>query len=110
MTDGKYAKATFAETTPDSYTNPTWNGDHPSVIGALGMLPGPQIDAKTMHTTLRLDYEELELAQHMGLRLSLMLAMTAARLGDPERAVSALLLDTKKNKYGLNGRVYQSRS
>jgi hypothetical protein len=36
-----------------------------------------------------------------------MIAMTAARLGEPERAVDALLLDTPKNHYGLNGQVYQ---
>jgi hypothetical protein len=36
-----------------------------------------------------------------------MLAMCAARLGEPERAVDALLLDTPKNHYALNGQVYQ---
>jgi hypothetical protein len=33
--------------------------------------------------------------------------MTAARLGDPERAIEALLLDTPKNHYALNGHVFQ---
>ena len=36
-----------------------------------------------------------------------MLAMTAAHLGDSERAVDALFLDTPKNHYALNGHVYQ---
>jgi hypothetical protein len=36
-----------------------------------------------------------------------MLAMCAARLGQPERAVDALLLDTPKNHWALNGQVYQ---
>ena len=36
-----------------------------------------------------------------------MLAMTAARLGEPGRAIDALLLDTPKNHYALNGQVYQ---
>ena len=36
-----------------------------------------------------------------------MLAMTAARLGEPERAVDALLLDTPKNAYRLNGHNHQ---
>ncbi len=36
-----------------------------------------------------------------------LLAMTAARVGEPERAIDALLLDTPKNHYGLNGHVYQ---
>ena len=36
-----------------------------------------------------------------------MFAMTAARLGEPERAIDALLLDTPKNHFGLNGHVCQ---
>ena len=31
----------FAETAPDSYTDPRWARDHPAVTGALGLLPGP---------------------------------------------------------------------
>jgi hypothetical protein len=33
--------------------------------------------------------------------------MTAARLGEPERAIDALLLDTPKNHYGINGHNHQ---
>ena len=47
--DGKYL---FAETAPDSYTNPRWNKDHPAVVGALSFVPGPGIDAETMRNTL----------------------------------------------------------
>jgi hypothetical protein len=36
-----------------------------------------------------------------------MLAMTAARLGQPARAVDALLLDTPKNHYRVNGHNHQ---
>jgi hypothetical protein len=36
-----------------------------------------------------------------------MLAMCAARLGEPERAIDALLLDTPKNRMGINGHNYQ---
>jgi len=35
------------------------------------------------------------------------MAMSAARLGDPGRAVDALLLDTPKNHYRLNGDNHQ---
>jgi hypothetical protein len=35
------------------------------------------------------------------------LAMSAARLGKPERAVDALLLDTPKNVYRTNGHNHQ---
>ena len=36
-----------------------------------------------------------------------MLAMTAARLDEPEQAIDAQLLDRPKNHYALNGHVYQ---
>jgi hypothetical protein len=36
-----------------------------------------------------------------------MTAMTAARLGETEMAIDALLLDTPKNKYLANGHNYQ---
>jgi hypothetical protein len=36
-----------------------------------------------------------------------MLAMTAARLGRPELAVDALLLDTPKNRFRANGHNHQ---
>ena len=37
-----------------------------------------------------------------------MMAMTAARLGDPARAVDALLMDLPKNQYLPNGHNVQS--
>jgi protein-glucosylgalactosylhydroxylysine glucosidase len=101
--DGKYL---FAESTPDCYTNPKWNADHPSVTGALGILPGPGIDADTMRNTLEWIWKNWNWPDTWGWDYP-MLAMTAARLGEPERAVDALLLDTPKNHYALNGQVYQ---
>jgi hypothetical protein len=101
--DGKYL---FAESTPDCYTNPKWNADHPSVTGALGILPGPGIDTNTMRNTLEWIWKNWNWPDTWGWDYP-MLAMTAARLGEPERAVDALLLDTPKNHYALNGQVYQ---
>ena len=101
--DGKYL---FAETTPDCYTNPKWNADHPSVTAALGMLPGPGVDAETMRYTLDWVWKNWNWPDTWGWDYP-MLAMCAARLGEPERAVDALLLDTPKNHWALNGQVYQ---
>ena len=101
--DGKYL---FAETAPDSYTNPRWNKDHPAVLGALSIVPGPGIDAETMRNTLDWVWTNWNWPDTWGWDYPMM-AMTAARLGEPERAVDALLLDTPKNHYGLNGQVYQ---
>ena len=36
-----------------------------------------------------------------------MMAMTAARLGKPDRAIDALLMDTPKNVYRANGHNHQ---
>jgi len=36
-----------------------------------------------------------------------MIAMTAARLGEPETAITALFLPSPKNEWLLNGHVYQ---
>jgi hypothetical protein len=103
VVENKYA---FAESTPDCYTNPKWNADHPSVVGALGILPGPQIDAATMRSTLDWIWTNWNWPDTWGWDYP-MLAMTAARLNEPERAIDALLLDTPKNHYALNGHVYQ---
>ncbi|MGO8836011.1 MAG: hypothetical protein ACLQAH_08180 [Limisphaerales bacterium] len=103
VSDGKYL---FAETAPDSYTNPRWNRDHPAVVGALSFVPGPEIDVETMRNTLDWVWQNWNWPDTWGWDYPL-LAMTAARLGEPDRAVDALLLDTPKNHYALNGQVYQ---
>ena len=103
VVDGKYA---FAETAMDSYTNPKWNADHPAVVGALAFVPGPGIEPATMHNTFDWIWKNWNWPDTWGWDYP-MLAMTAARLGEPERAVDALLLDTPKNHYALNGHVYQ---
>ncbi|MGD1019038.1 MAG: hypothetical protein ABSA12_06935 [Verrucomicrobiia bacterium] len=103
VADGKYL---FTETTRDCYTNPKWNADHPSVVGALSFVPGPGIDSATMRHTFDWIWSHWNWPDTWGWDYPL-LAMTAARLGDPDRAIDALLLDTPKNHCGLNGHVYQ---
>ncbi|HEX9048363.1 MAG TPA: hypothetical protein VF988_15155, partial [Verrucomicrobiae bacterium] len=99
-------KYLFTETTPDCYTNPKWNADHPAVLGALSFVPGPQIDPATMRHTLDWIWQNWNWPDTWGWDYP-MIAMTAARLGQPERAIDALLLDTPKNHWGVNGHVYQ---
>lgn len=101
--DGKYL---FTETTPECYTNPKWNADHPAVLGALSFVPGPGIDRAVMKNTLDWIWKNWNWPRTWGWDYP-MIAMTAARLGEPERAVDALLLDSQKNHYALNGHVYQ---
>jgi len=103
VVDAKYA---FAETAPDSFSDARWAKDHPVVTGALGMLPGPGIDRETMRRTLDWIWERWDWPSTWGWDYP-MLAMCAARLGQPERAVDALLLDTPKNVYRANGHNHQ---
>jgi len=103
VADGKYL---FAETAPGTYSEKKWVNDHPVVTGALGMLPGPGIDAEIMRRTLHWIWDNWNWPDTWGWDYP-MVAMCAARLGEPERAVDALLLDTPKNRYGLNGHNYQ---
>jgi len=103
VADDKYL---FTETTPDCYTNPKWNSDHPAVVGALSFVPGPGIDAATMRHSFDWIWKNWNWPNTWGWDYPL-LAMTAARLGETDRAVDALLLDTPKNHYAINGHVYQ---
>ncbi len=101
--DGKYL---FAETAPESFTDPRWARDHPSVTGAFGMLPGADVDRATMRRTLDWIWANWSWPDTWGWDYP-MLAMCAARLGQPERAIDALLLDTPKNAYRPNGHNHQ---
>jgi hypothetical protein len=101
--DGRYL---FAETARESFTDPRWARDHPSVIGALGVLPGPGVDRPTMQRTLDWIWANWSWPDTWGWDYP-MLAMCAARLGQPERAVDALLLDLPKNVYRPNGHNHQ---
>jgi hypothetical protein len=103
VANGKYL---FTETTPDSYTSPKWNTDHPAVLDALSFCPGPNVDRAMMSNTFDWIWKNWNWHGTWGWDYPAM-AMTAARLGEPERAIDALLLDTPKNHYGINGQVYQ---
>ena len=81
--------------------------DHPSMLGALGMVPAtPLIDAEVMRRTLVEVRAKWDWRSTWGWDYPLM-AMTAARLGEPDRAVDALLIDTPKNHYLANGHNFQ---
>jgi protein-glucosylgalactosylhydroxylysine glucosidase len=96
----------FAETAKGTYSQKKWIDDHPSVLGAYGMLPGPDIDRDTMKRTLDWIWYNWNWPDTWGWDYP-MVAMSAARLGNPERAVDALLRETPKNHYRLNGHNHQ---
>lgn len=83
------------------------NRDHPSMLGTLGILPGEGIDRSIMRNTLQTVIETWRREELWGWDFPMM-AMTAARLGEPEWALEMLLMDTPKNRYLINGHNYQS--
>jgi hypothetical protein len=92
------------ENCPNTYS--AKNYDHPSMLGALGMLPGHMVDADVMRKTLYKVVREWRWDQTWGWDFPLV-AMTAARLGEPEIAVDVLLMDSPKNTYLANGHNWQ---
>ena len=98
--DGVYAAIAVAP-----FTERT---DHPSMLGALGFVPPtPQVDPEVMRRTLADVRRQWNWETTWGWDYPLM-AMTAARIGDPESAVGALLMDTPKNTYLPNGHNFQT--
>jgi len=83
-----------------------YNHDHPSMVGAYGILPGSLIDPEKMRKTLQRVREEWQWETAWGWDFP-MCAMTAARLGEGHSAVDFLLMDAAKNKYLPNGHNYQ---
>ena len=79
-----------------------WDRDHPSFLAALGFLPGDGVDAETMRRTLAAVENDWDLRQTWGWDFPL-IAMTAARLHEPQKAIDFLFLETKNNQFGLAG-------
>ncbi|MFE5323327.1 glycoside hydrolase family 65 [Paenibacillus sp. NPDC056579] len=92
------------ENCPDTYTKA--NIDHPSMLGALGMLPGKKADLQVMRNTLLKVMDSWTWEHTWGWDYP-MAAMTAARLGEGAWAVDLLLKDVTKNTYLANGHNYQ---
>lgn len=92
------------ENGPQTYTER--NRDHPSMLAALGVLPGDGVDRETMRRTLGKVMKEWQWDETWGWDYP-MTAMTAARLGETKTAVDALLLTTAKNRYLTNGHNWQ---
>jgi len=102
--DGVYLST---ESAKDSFTFPKWMTDHPAVLGALGMVPeSPKLDKKIMKNTLDIVWERWNWEHTWGWDFP-MTAMTAARLGLPNKALDALFMNIQTNTYLKNGHNYQ---
>lgn len=102
--EGKYL---FTESATDSYTNPEFRTDHPSVLAAYGILPPTgQVDTSVMRRTFDWIWNNWTWKDTWGWDFP-MTAMAAIRLGLPEKAVEALLMPIQTNTYLPNGHNYQ---
>ena len=102
--DGLYLAS---EDAVDTYKDIRFTSDHPAVLGALGMMPQNKlVRTDYMQNTLNWIWENWNWDKTWGWDYP-MTAMSAARLGDPEKAVGALLMDKRTNTYLLNGHNYQ---
>jgi hypothetical protein len=92
------------ENCPQTFTEK--NRDHPSMLAALGVLQGETVDRETMRRTLRRVMREWKWTDTWGWDFP-MVAMTAARLGEPDTAIDALFMDSPKNLWLPNGHNWQ---
>lgn len=99
--DGKYVAL---ESTPDTWDNVASRHDHPSFLMALGQLPGNGVDRAVMQRTLDAVLTRWDWATKIWGWDYPMIAMTAARLGQPDKAVDVLLKsDGPNNGYSQSG-------
>jgi hypothetical protein len=96
-----------AETAHDTYIDPRYTSDHMAVLGALGILPKTRLVRNDIMTnTFNWIWDNWNWGKTWGWDYP-MTAMCAARLGMPDKAVGALLMDKRTNTYLVNGHNYQ---
>ena len=96
-----------AESAPDTYSTLALISDHPAVLGAVGILPKSRlVDDRIMKQTSDWIWKGWNWNKTWGWDYP-MVAMNAARLGEPFKAVDALLMDKRTNTYLKNGHNYQ---
>ncbi len=96
-----------SEDAVDTYTDIRFTSDHMAVLGSVGILPmNKLIRADYMKNTLHWVWDNWNWDKTWGWDYP-MTAMNATRLGEPEKAVDALLMDRQKNTYLANGHNYQ---
>ncbi|MCB0368819.1 MAG: hypothetical protein KDD45_05055 [Bdellovibrionales bacterium] len=83
--------------------------DHPTLLGIFGFLNSDNIDKEMLNRTLEKVLASWNWENTWGWDYPL-IAMTAARLDRPKLAIEALLMETQKNTYLLNGHNYQNNN
>lgn len=86
---------------------PVADGGHPCMLAAWGLLPKSQmVEEAVMTRTVEHVLRHWDWRDTWGWDYP-MIAMTAARVGKPEWAIEALLLEVQKNRYLPNGHNWQ---
>ncbi len=95
------------ESTPDTWKNKDSRHDHPSFLMALGQCPGDGVNPEIMSHTLDAVLKDWDWETKIWGWDYPMIAMTAARLNQPDKAVDILLKDGPNNHYTPNGHCPQ---
>ena len=95
-----------AEMALNTFEDAAQRKDHPMVLGAFGMLANNSVNTETMRATLERVMQSWDWQSTWGWDYPL-IAMTAARVGRPDLAIQALVMDAPKNRYLNNGHNYQ---
>ncbi|HYW35625.1 MAG TPA: hypothetical protein VE868_09485, partial [Balneolaceae bacterium] len=96
-----------AQSAPDSYTNPHYTVGHPEALMGLSFLPKTKmINLPTMRRTFNKIMQVWNWSKSWGWDFPMM-AMTATRLGEPKKAIQALMMKEPKNRYLPDGNNYQ---
>ncbi|MCP3928127.1 MAG: hypothetical protein GY705_03395 [Bacteroidetes bacterium] len=98
--DGVYV---MYEAAPNMWTE--FNRSHIDVIGTGAFLPNDGVDTAILNSTIKKVLTDWEMESIWGWDFP-WLAMAAARAGQPQKAVDALLMNSSKNTYtkcGING-------
>jgi hypothetical protein len=97
-----------AENAIYTYEDKRFTSDHPMVLGALGILPRSNLlETDIMKNTFEWIFNHWNWETAWGWDYP-MAAMSAARLGMPERAIDVLLMNQRTNMYLINGHNYQN--
>jgi hypothetical protein len=95
------------ESATDAYTNERYRTDHPAVLATFGFLPATEgLDTTIMLHTFEWVWKNWKWEDTWGWDFPLT-AMSATRLGLPDKAIDALLMPVTKNTYLVNGHNYQ---
>lgn len=104
--DGKYVAI---ESIPDTFDNVESRNDHPTMVAPWGLLADERVDVEMMKRTLDAVLKTWDFDTRIWGWDYPMIAMTASRLGRPELAVDALLMDAHNNFYARNGHCPQEK-